>query len=170
MSEGRQQSARMKTELLLDHETILANQARPVHFALRFTADAVAAAARQPAAFCIVLDRSGSMEGTPLDHALAATRTAIKNLRKEDQFALVVFDDTAQVVLPLQPAARKSGWSQRVGAIVHELSRLVMVANNSKESPALLRARGSRCSATPRKNCWASFRAAVRSGAGILDG
>jgi len=27
----------MKTELLLDHATILANQARPIHFALRFT-------------------------------------------------------------------------------------------------------------------------------------
>lgn len=117
MSEGRPQSLRMKTELLLDHETILANQAQPVHFALRFAADTVAAAARQPAAFCIVLDRSGSMDGAPLDHALAATRTAIKNLRKEDQFALVVFDDSAQVVLPLQSAARKTGWSQRVGAI-----------------------------------------------------
>lgn len=117
MSEGRHQSVRMKTELLLDYETILANQARPVHFALRFTADAVVAAARLPAAFCVVLDRSGSMEGPPLAHALVATRTAIKHLRKEDQFALVVFDDTAQVVLPLQPATDKTGWNQCVGAI-----------------------------------------------------
>ena len=117
MSEGRHQSVRMKTKLLLDHETILANQARPVHFALRFTADVIAAKARQPAAFCVVLDRSGSMEGPPLAHALTAARTAIKHLRKQDHFALVAFDDTAQVVLPLQPATRKTGWSQRVGAI-----------------------------------------------------
>lgn len=32
MSDSRQQSARMMTALL-DYETILANQARPVHFA-----------------------------------------------------------------------------------------------------------------------------------------
>ena len=107
----------MKTELLLDHATILANQARPIHFALRFTADEVAMAARRPAAFCVVLDRSGSMEGRPLEHALTATRTAIKNLRKEDHFALVVFDDAAQVVIRLAVATAKTAWRNAVNAI-----------------------------------------------------
>ena len=107
----------MKTEPLLDHATILANQARPIHFALRFTADEVAMAARRPAAFCVVLDRSGSMEGRPLEHALTATRTAIKNLRKEDHFALVVFDDAAQVVVPLAVAKAKTAWRNAVNAI-----------------------------------------------------
>ncbi len=107
----------MKTELLLDHATILANQARPIHFALRFTADEVAVAARRPAAFCVVLDRSGSMEGRPLEHALTATRTAIKNLRKEDHFAFVVFDDAAQVVVPLAVATAKTAWRNAVNAI-----------------------------------------------------
>lgn len=107
----------MKIETLLDYQTILSNQARPIHFALRFTADSVAAAARRPAAFCIVLDRSGSMEGNPLKHALAATRTAIKNLRKQDHFSLVAFDDEAQVVIPLQPATGKARWASAVKAI-----------------------------------------------------
>jgi len=40
MSEGRHQSISMKTELLLDYETILANQARPARCALRFAAAA----------------------------------------------------------------------------------------------------------------------------------
>ena len=31
----------MKTEFFLDYPTILANQARPVHFAIRFEADVV---------------------------------------------------------------------------------------------------------------------------------
>ncbi len=107
----------MKTELLLDYATVLANQARPIHFALRFTADPVAASARQPAAFCVVVDRSGAMDGRPLEQALVATRAAIKNLRKEDHFALVVFNDAAQVVIPLQAAAAKAGWSDAVKAI-----------------------------------------------------
>jgi len=34
MSEGRHQSISMKTELLLDYETILANLARTVHVAV----------------------------------------------------------------------------------------------------------------------------------------
>lgn len=107
----------MKTELLLDHATILANQARPIHFALRFTADAIQTQDRKPAAFCVVLDRSGSMSGDPLRHALQATRTAIKNLRKTDHFALVVFDNEANVVIPLQPGDAKAGWDMAVNGI-----------------------------------------------------
>jgi hypothetical protein len=53
LSEECDEAAAMQTELLLDYATILANQARPIHFALRFTAPAVAASARQPAAFCV---------------------------------------------------------------------------------------------------------------------
>jgi len=71
----------------------------------------------EPAAFCVVLDRSGSMEGPPLAHALTAARTAIKHLRKQDHFAMVAFDDTAQVVLPLQAAKSKAGWAEQVKAI-----------------------------------------------------
>lgn len=92
----------MKINLELDYRTILANQARPVHFALQFQADSIANPRPKPAAFCVVLDRSGSMEGKPLVHAKEAARVAIRNLRREDYFGLVVFESTAQVVIPLQ--------------------------------------------------------------------
>ena len=112
----------MKIETHLDYQTILANQARPIHFALRFTADEVAVAARRPAAFCVVLDRSGSMEGRPLDHALTATRTAIKNLRKEDHFALVVFDARRSCLVRL---ARQTVKRERIGLVsIETLDRL----------------------------------------------
>ncbi len=107
----------MKTELLLDYQTILANQACPIHFALRFTADPVQLKDRQPLAFCVVLDRSGSMAGNPLQQALQATRTAIRNLRTTDQFSLVVFDDTAETVIPLQDATRRADWERRVAEV-----------------------------------------------------
>lgn len=107
----------MKTELLLDYQTILANQACPIHFALRFTADPVQQQDRQPLAFCVVLDRSGSMAGNPLHQALVATRTAIRNLRAQDHFSLVVFDDTAETIIPLQSAARRADWERRVAGV-----------------------------------------------------
>ena len=68
-------------------------------------------------ALTLLVDRSGSMEGPPLDYALSATRTAIQHLRKADHFALVMFDDHAQVVLPLQSAESKAEWKDRVDAI-----------------------------------------------------
>ncbi len=107
----------MKTEFHLDHTTILANQHQPVHFAIRFEADTVAARQRKPAAFCIVMDRSGSMSGSPLTHARLAARTAVKNLRKDDHFALVVFDESANVIIPMQPAANKKGWNTAIDQI-----------------------------------------------------
>ena len=67
----------MKTEFLLDYSTILANQARPVHLAIRFQAEGALNPRPRPAAFCVVLDRSGSMEGPPLDHAKQAANHGI---------------------------------------------------------------------------------------------
>jgi len=40
-----------------------------------------------------VLDRSGSMSGEPLASALRAAKTVVQNLRREDNFALITFDD-----------------------------------------------------------------------------
>ncbi len=98
----------MKIETHLDYQTILANRAQPVHFAIRFEADSKTHPRPKPAAFCVVLDRSGSMAGKPLDKAKEAARLAVKNLRPEDLFSLVVFDEEAQTVIPLQPAANKN--------------------------------------------------------------
>ncbi len=97
----------MKLDLKLDYHTILANQARPVHFALQFQADNITTPRSKPAAFCVVLDRSGSMEGRPLEQAKEATCVAIRNLRRDDLFSLVTFESSAQVVIPLQHCQHK---------------------------------------------------------------
>jgi len=100
----------MKTEFFLDYPTILANQARPVHFAIRFEADVVGKPRPKPAAFCAVLDRSESMAGPPLAHAREAAKVAVRNLRPGDRFGLVIFDDEARTVIPLQPATYKQSF------------------------------------------------------------
>jgi Ca-activated chloride channel family protein len=107
----------MKIENLLDYQTILANQARPVHFAIRFDAPSVEQPRPRPAAFCVVLDRSGSMEGQALKHAKAATQLAVRNLRPEDQFSLVIFDDVSRCVIPLQHASQGKSWSNMIDQI-----------------------------------------------------
>ena len=100
----------MKTEFLLDYPTILAHQARPVNFAIRFEAGATSQPRPQPAAFCVVLDRSGSMAGSPLLHAKEAAKVAVRNLRPSDRFSLVIFDDEARTVIPLQLATNKQAF------------------------------------------------------------
>jgi len=107
----------MKIQARLDHATILANQGRPVHLALELLAPQAEASSRHPMAFCAVLDRSGSMRGEPLSKAKAACESIIRNLRSNDQFALVVFDDRAEVVLPMGTVTRKSAAIQAVRRI-----------------------------------------------------
>lgn len=107
----------MKTTFLLDYPTILANQARPVHCAIRFQAEQFLNPRPKPAAFCIVLDRSGSMEGKPLHHAKEATKLAVRNLRDGDQFSLVVFEHEARTVVPLQPIKDKAAVCTQIDAI-----------------------------------------------------
>ena len=107
----------MKTEFLLDYPTILANQARPVHFVIRFNAEVLNQPRPRPAAFCAVLDRSGSMAGTALHHAKEAAKVAIRNLRSGDQFGLVVFDNTAQTVIPMQTVKNKKAFYDTIDRI-----------------------------------------------------
>lgn len=93
----------MKIDCQLDYVTIQANQARPVHLALKFTAPTLDKPRKEACAFTLVVDRSGSMSGTPLEYAKKACLTALKNLRPEDRLAVVQFNNNAQVVIPLQP-------------------------------------------------------------------
>src|SRR5258707_204074 len=108
----------MNIELQLDYKTILRNSSGPVHRVARLTAPAQPLTQRaRPTAFTIVLDRSGSMQGAPIEHAKRACREVIKTLRPEDYFSLVVFDDSAQVIIPLERPVNRYGWYQTVDQI-----------------------------------------------------
>jgi len=107
----------MKIGTHLDYEVILANKAFPVYFAIQFEAPEVGQIRPKPAAFCLVLDRSGSMAGPPLEKAKQATLLAVRNLRSADNFALVVFDDSAQVIIPFQPAVKKEDFIRTIESI-----------------------------------------------------
>lgn len=108
---------RMKTTVQLDYSAVLANTAQPVHLVLQFDAPAVAPSRGRPVAFSVVLDRSGSMSGPPLAAACHAARTVVNNLRRDDLFSLVVFDDEAQTVHPLAPVTSR----QRVHELINRI-------------------------------------------------
>ena len=107
----------MNTNVQLDYQAILANSARPVHLAFQFTAPATAGHRERPIAFSLVLDRSGSMQGPPMDAALRAAKVVVQNLRREDSFSLVIFDDTAEVVIPMGPVINKQNVCDRIDGI-----------------------------------------------------
>jgi secreted protein with Ig-like and vWFA domain len=50
------------------------------------------------------------MRGAPIEHAKQAAQEVIKNLRPEDDFSLIVFDSSAQVIIPLEQPANRFSW------------------------------------------------------------
>ena len=55
-----------------------------------------------PKRLALVVDRSGSMEGQPLREALRCVVHIAKHMTHEDQMSLVVYDDSVNVLVPLQ--------------------------------------------------------------------
>ncbi|NRQ50416.1 vWA domain-containing protein [Aeromicrobium stalagmiti] len=56
----------------------------------------------------VVLDRSGSMSGDPLEHAKRALCDVIDRLAPTDTFGLVTFDNTVDVVVPAGPVTDRT--------------------------------------------------------------
>ncbi len=67
--------------------------------------------------FGMVLDRSGSMEGPKIESLKRAVMQVIDTLGPEDTISVVVFDETADVIVPSMPAADKTELKNRIEAI-----------------------------------------------------
>ena len=77
----------------------------------------VAPAVAVPLNFCLVLDRSGSMQGAKLAGLKTATRGLIETLTPDDMVSIVIFDDTVQTLVPATPATNKAALLNAVEAI-----------------------------------------------------
>ena len=63
---------------------------------------------RIPVNAALVLDRSGSMGGSKFALARQAAEQALAQLRSEDRFSLVVYDDHIDVLIPSSPATAEA--------------------------------------------------------------
>jgi len=94
----------------------------------------VTAAPRAAHTIVVVLDRSGSMSGPRLFAAKSALVSLIDRLDPTDKLGVVVFDNTAQVVLPTRPLADHGKASAK--AAVHAIE----TGGNTDLSSGYLRA------------------------------
>lgn len=72
---------------------------------------------RTPLNLCLVLDRSGSMEGPPLDYAKQAVQYVVDLLSPNDVLSIVVFDETVDVLMPPQRVTNKQAIKDGVAQI-----------------------------------------------------
>jgi Ca-activated chloride channel family protein len=60
--------------------------------------------ARPPLSLAIVIDRSGSMHGPPIENAKAAALSVLRQLAARDAFSVVTYSSSSETVLPMQRA------------------------------------------------------------------
>ncbi|MFW6773190.1 vWA domain-containing protein [Nocardioides sp. CPCC 205120] len=107
----------MKINALLDVNLVAHETADEVAVLLELEAPAAPTTKRAPASLQVVLDRSGSMGGAPLEGAKQALVALVRRLEPTDNFGLVTFDDTAQVVVPAGPLTAKEAVVAQICAV-----------------------------------------------------
>jgi Ca-activated chloride channel family protein len=94
----------MDVQVRLDHTLIAVEDDTTVHAMLELVAPPAAAGkARMPLDLALVIDRSGSMAGEKLETTKRCAEFLVDRLAPTDRLALVVFDDTVDVLIPLAP-------------------------------------------------------------------
>jgi Ca-activated chloride channel family protein len=78
---------------------------------------ALMAQVRLPLNFALVIDHSGSMRGAKLRNVREAVKMVIDRLDPTDYISVVIFDDTAQVIIPSMPANDKPGMKAAIDRI-----------------------------------------------------
>lgn len=91
----------MQPTVTLDRTLVAVNVDGVVHLMLELTAPPAVATERAPIDAVVVLDRSGSMGGAAIHAVREATCKLLRLLGADDRLGVVVFDDEAEMVLPL---------------------------------------------------------------------
>ena len=84
---------------------------------LRFRADDISESPRRNLNLSVVIDRSGSMAGAPLHHALKAAESVVDRLEQNDTLSVVVYDDRVDTVIPSQPVNNKSALKNSIARV-----------------------------------------------------
>jgi Ca-activated chloride channel homolog len=81
------------------------------------------AAVRMPLNLCLCLDRSGSMEGLPLEYAKVACDHVVDLLEGGDTLAIVTFSEQADIVMPARRVVNK--------AVIKDYIHRIVVGNTT---------------------------------------
>ncbi|AVH69849.1 vWA domain-containing protein [Nostoc sp. 'Lobaria pulmonaria (5183) cyanobiont'] len=97
----------IKTSYEFDQSILAAGSALKTNILLSFRAD-IAKSPRRNLNLSLVIDRSGSMAGAPLHHALKAAESVVDRLEPDDILSVVVYDDEVDSVVPPQSVTNKA--------------------------------------------------------------
>jgi Ca-activated chloride channel family protein len=101
----------IQVEIISGREATMANGPAREQFLISLTAGGgvspAGMGARTPMNLCLVIDRSGSMEGAPLEYAKQACAHVVDMLGPNDILSIVTFEETVDVLMAPQPVTAK---------------------------------------------------------------
>lgn len=95
-------AAALAARVVAGREATMANGPAREPFLLELSAGGAGMGARTPLNLCLVIDRSGSMEGPPLEYAKAACSYVVDLLSPDDVLSIVTFEEVVDVLMPPQ--------------------------------------------------------------------
>jgi Ca-activated chloride channel homolog len=99
----------MKVSYLLSKSQVAVNQAADVDIIINFQGENLPKSGdRRPINLSLVLDRSGSMSGSPIRNAIKAAEQLVEYLQPKDYLSVVIYDDEIETILPPQLATDKA--------------------------------------------------------------
>ena len=109
----------MKANYSLSHSPIAVASQSTLDLIISFQAEDETRnqAPRRPLNLSLVIDRSGSMAGTPLRFAIAAAQNIVERLTPEDYLSVVIYDDTPQTIVQHQLVQDKAAIRQAIGKV-----------------------------------------------------
>lgn len=87
------------------------------HAIAQIDASGVAAGRRLPLNLCLVIDRSGSMEGEPLEYVKRACGHVVDLLDQNDILSVVTFEERVEVVMPARRVLNKGLIKEHINRI-----------------------------------------------------
>lgn len=72
---------------------------------------------RTPLNLAVVIDRSGSMSGQPLDEAKKCAEMVVDRLTGQDRLAIVVYDHEVETIVPSRPVDDKATLRRAIAGI-----------------------------------------------------
>lgn len=108
----------MKVDYTLSQSLIAANHPANIDLIVSFQAEAKRnPTPRRPLNLSLVIDRSGSMAGIPLKHAIKAAQKLVEYLTPEDVLSVVVYDDNPETILMPQQIHDRAAIQHSLGKI-----------------------------------------------------
>ncbi|WP_224248171.1 vWA domain-containing protein [Hyalangium gracile] len=106
----------MKAAFTLSRPVLPVGSSSKVDVLVSFRAEAQGAP-RRGLNLSVVIDRSGSMAGAPLKHALQASRNLVDRMGPEDWISIVAYDDSPMTVLAPQKVQNKAAIEKAIAGV-----------------------------------------------------